>query len=113
VRPERLFDSRTPHERTSLAWERTAFSGMAVGLLMTRMGATIHVGLAAIGVLQVALSAGLLVWSGKHYEDLHGPLRAGESPTHPAAAMVVGVSATAATGLATVLTLVAILTDAL
>jgi uncharacterized membrane protein YidH (DUF202 family) len=112
VRPERLFDSRTQHERTSLAWERTAFSGMAVGLLITRLGATVHVGFAAVGIVQVVLSAGLLVWSGKHYEDLHGTLRAGASPTHPAAAMVVGLTATAATGIATVLAFVAIVADA-
>jgi uncharacterized membrane protein YidH (DUF202 family) len=28
-----LFDPMTPPERTSMAWERTAFSGMVVGLL--------------------------------------------------------------------------------
>jgi uncharacterized membrane protein YidH (DUF202 family) len=112
MRPDRLFDSRTPHERTSLAWERTAFAGMVVGLLMTRVAATIHVGLAAIGIVQVALSAGLLVWAGKHYEDLHGTLRAGESPAHPMAAKVVGIGATAATGVATVLALVMIVNDA-
>ena len=108
MRPERVFDSGTPHERTSLAWERTAFSGIAVGLLMTRLGASVHVGLAAIGILQVAVSAGLLVWSGKHYDDLHGTLRAGDSPSHPGATMAVGIGATAATGLATVLALVAV-----
>jgi uncharacterized membrane protein YidH (DUF202 family) len=113
VRPDRLFDSRTPQERTSLAWERTAFAGMAVGLLMTRLAATIHPALAAIGIVQVALSAALLVWSGKHYEDLHGPLRAGESPTHPTAAKVVGIGATAATGVATLLALAAVLADRL
>lgn len=112
MRPDRLFDSRTQHERTSLAWERTAFAGMAVGLLMTRLGATIHIGLAAIGIVQVVLSAGLLVWSGKHYEDLHGTLRAGESPTHPTAAKVVGLGATVATGVATVLALIAFANDA-
>ena len=35
----RLFDPKTPPERTSMAWERTAFSGMVVGLLMARVGA--------------------------------------------------------------------------
>jgi uncharacterized membrane protein YidH (DUF202 family) len=112
VRPERLFDTRTQHERTSLAWERTAFSGMAVGLLMTRLGAMIHLGLAALGIVQVALSAALLVWSGKHYEDLHGTLRAGESPTHPTAAKVIGIGAMVATGLATLLALAAIVKGA-
>ena len=106
MRPTQAFDSRLQHERTSLAWERTAFSGMVVGLLMTRVGANIHPLLGAVGIVQVLVGGALLVWSGKHYEDLHGPLRAGESPTHPRAVMVVGIGATVATGLATVLAIV-------
>jgi len=105
---DRLFDPMTPPERTSMAWERTAFSGMAVGLLMTRVGASVHLSLGAIGIAQVVASAGLLVWTGKRYRSLHGRLRAGESPTHPTAVAAVGISTTVATGLATALTVVAV-----
>lgn len=111
MRPERVFDTRLQHERTSLSWERTAFSGMVVGFLIARRGASVHLALAAVGLLVVLASAGLLVWSGKHYEDLHGPLRAGESPTHTTAAMVVGFGATLATALATGVVLAAIVAD--
>lgn len=90
-----------------MAWERTAFSGMAVGLLMARVGATVHPMLGFIGVVQVCASAGLLVWSGKHYEDLHGRLQAGAPATRPLAVVVVGVGATATTTLALVLAVVA------
>ena len=111
MRPEQVFDPLLQQERTSLAWERTAFAGLVVGSLMTRVGASVHLLLGAFGILQVCASAALLVWSGRHYEDLHVQLRAGESPTHPRAAMVVGIGATVATGLATVLAVVFIVSD--
>ena len=102
-----LFDPKTPPERTSMAWERTAFSGMAVGLLMTRMGATLHPALGLVGVVQVCASAALLVWTGKRYRDLHGKLRAGEPATHPSAIAAIGIGTTVATAVATVLAVVA------
>lgn len=105
MRPEQVFDPLLQQERTSLAWERTAFAGLVVGSLMTRVGASMHLLLGAFGILQVCASAALLVWSGRHYEDLHVRLRAGESPAHPRAAMAVGIGATVATGLATALAL--------
>jgi uncharacterized membrane protein YidH (DUF202 family) len=104
----RLFDPKTPPERTSMAWERTAFSGMAVGLLMARVGASVHLALGLVGVVQVCASAVLLVWTGKHYEDLHSRLQAGGPPTHSMAVAVVGIGATAATALATLLMVVAL-----
>lgn len=104
TRPTQVFDPKMQHERTALAWERTAIAGMALGLLMTRSGATVHPGLGLVGIVHVGLGAALLIWSGKHYEALHGPLRAGQSPTHPEVARVVGIGVTLATGLATVLT---------
>ena len=56
-------------------------------------------------------SAALLLWAGRHYEDLHGTLRAGESPVHPRAAALVGIGATVATLLATALAAAAIIVD--
>jgi uncharacterized membrane protein YidH (DUF202 family) len=103
----RLFDPKTPPERTSMAWERTAFSGMVVGLLMARVGATMHPALGAVGVAQVCAAAGLLVWSGKHYRDLHASLHAGRPATHPRAVGAVGIGAVATTAVATVLAVLA------
>lgn len=96
-----------------MAWERTAFSGMVVGLLMARVGASVHPALGFVGVVQVCASAGLLVWSGRHYEDLHGRLGAGAPATHPVAVVVVGIGATATTVLATVLAVIAAATGGL
>lgn len=108
MRPTTVFDPLFQHERTALAWERTAISGLVVGSLMTRVGVTIHPTLGAVGLAQVCASAGLLIWAGRHYEELHGTLRAGDSPAHPSAAALVGAVATAATVLATLLAIAAI-----
>jgi uncharacterized membrane protein YidH (DUF202 family) len=92
-RPEKVFDPGLQHERTALAWERTAIGVMIAGVLLARYAAqTVHVTIALVGVAQVVVGAVLLVWSGRHYDDLHGPLRAGVSPVHPTAARVVGLA---------------------
>jgi hypothetical protein len=79
---------------------------------MARVGATVHAALGVLGVVQVCASAGLLVWSGRHYEELHGRLRAGAAPTHRLAVAVVGIGATAATALAIALAVLAVATGA-
>ena len=92
-RPVTVFDPGLQHERTALAWERTAIAVMVAGVLLARYAAqTVHFTIAFVGVGQVVVGALLLVWSGRHYEDLHGPLRAGDSPIHPTAARIVGIA---------------------
>ena len=92
-RPQRVFDEGLQHERTALAWERTAIAVIIAGVLLARYAAeTVHYTIAAVGGLQVLLGAGLLVWSGRHYDELHGPLRAGASPVHPTATRFVGAA---------------------
>lgn len=108
MRPASVFDPLLQHERTSLAWERTAFSGIVVGALMTRVGATVHALLGGVGLLFVVAGASLLIWTGRHYEELHGPLREGDSPVHPAALAVVGLVTTLATVAATAIWVVAV-----
>lgn len=100
-RPDRVFDPGLQHERTALAWERTAISAMVAGVLLARYAAqTVHYTIAFVGVAQVVVGALLLVWTGRHYDDLHGPLRAGDSPVHPTAARVVGLATVASSGFA-------------
>ena len=107
IRPDRIHDGGMQQERTALAWERTAISMIVAGLLLARTGARLGTVFAAPGAGQVVLGAGLLVWAGRHYDELHRPLRAGESPVHPSAARVVGVATTvfSATALAIVVAL--------
>ncbi len=103
ARPDEVFDAGLQHERTSLAWERTAISMMVAGLVLSRFAATEGVGLLAVGgMAQVVLGALLLVWSGAHYDDLHGELRSelgdGADVVHPSATRFVGLATIAGTG---------------
>lgn len=103
-RPDRHFDVGLQHERTALAWERTAISMMVVGVLLGRYGAEdAHFVIAMIGVVQVAVGGALLVWAAFHYDDLHGPLRQGTPVVHPGAARAVGFTTVVFSGFALLL----------
>jgi uncharacterized membrane protein YidH (DUF202 family) len=101
LRPATSFDAGLQHERTALAWERTAISTMVAGALLGRWAAQDAAPLFGVfGIVQVAFGGALLAWAGRHYEDLHGPLRSGVNPTHPRAVYVVGVATTVGIGAA-------------
>ena len=104
ARPDRVFDRMLQHERTALAWERTAVAVMVTGVLFARQAATINASLAALGIAQVVLGGVVLIWAGKHYDDLHAPLRAGQSPVNPRAARIVGLTSVAFIGAALIVT---------
>ncbi len=98
-RPDSVFDAGLQHERTALAWERTSIASMVAGVLMARYAAqSLHFVFAFVGLAQVVVGGVVLVWTGRHYDDLHGPLRAGDSPVHPTAASIVGVGTVVFTG---------------
>ncbi len=106
-RPVKVFDSGLQHERTALAWERTAIASMVAGVLMARYAAeSLHFAFAFLGLAQVVVGAVVLLWTGRHYDDLHGPLRAGDSPVHPTAAQIVGIATIVFVGAALVLAIV-------
>lgn len=91
-------------ERTALAWERTSVSLMVVGALMTRYASSNELALFTIaGLGGVVVGAAVLVWAGFHYDELHQPLRAGDSPVHPFATRLIGLASIIGTGLATVM----------
>ncbi len=99
ARPDTVFDQGLQHERTALAWERTAIASMVAGVLIARYASqALHFAFAFVGLAQVVVGAALLLWSARHYDDLHGPLRGGETPIHPTAARVVGMTTIAFTG---------------
>lgn len=92
-RPDQVFDPGLQHERTALAWERTAIASMVAGVLLARYAATsVHFVIASLGIGWVIVGAVVLLWSGRHYDELHGPLRAGDSPVHPTAARILGLA---------------------
>jgi uncharacterized membrane protein YidH (DUF202 family) len=100
-RPDESFDDGLQHERTALAWERTAIAVMVGGIVFARFAALdAHRAIALLGLAQTIFGGGLLIWSSMHYEDLHDSLRAAEPVVHPQAARVVGILAIASTWLA-------------
>ena len=102
-RPTSTFDRGLQHERTALAWERTAVAMMVAGVVLGRFAATEALWpFAVLGLGQTAFGGVLLVWAGTHYDDLHGPLRQGAGVVHPGAARVVGAGTVAATFVALV-----------
>jgi uncharacterized membrane protein YidH (DUF202 family) len=109
ARPGASFDSGLQHERTALAWERTAIAIMVSGLFLSRFAAVnSSLVVVAAGLLQTAFGAGVLVWAGSHYDDLHGPVRAGADVVHPQATRVVGLVSVAVIGVGLVLALIVV-----
>lgn len=93
-RPDVSFNPSLQHERTALAWERTAISVMVSGVVLSRVSALEEAwALAVIGMGLTAGGGAVLVWAGLRYDDLHGPLRRGEDVVHPLAARLLGVMA--------------------
>jgi len=112
ARPTTVFDPGVQHERTALAWERTAVAMMVAGAILGRYASSHgHFVLGALGVTWVVLGGAVLLWAARHYEDLHGPLRAGETPAHPTVARVVGISTVVFTGVALILAVFLTLVD--
>ena len=100
-RPSEVFDVGVQHERTAMAWERTAISMLANGVLLARYAAdSAHWTIASIGFAQTVAGSGILLWAGFHYDQLHGPLREGESVVHPTSARIVGALAVLSIGAA-------------
>ena len=106
-RPTESFDDALPHERTALAWERTAVSLMVAGILLARFTAADgHVVLSVIGLGLTLFGGAVLVWAGAHYEALHGPLRAGDPVVHPTATRTVGIVTVIASGASLIFALI-------
>jgi hypothetical protein len=97
-------DEGQPEERTALAWERTAFSTMFVGTLIARQAAvSLHWAFGVVGLLVVAAGSGLLVWSGRRYDDLRLLPAVVDNPVHTSATRLVGAMAVVVIGVATVI----------
>ena len=83
------------HERTALAWERTAFSILAVGVVLARFAAFEDQGLlVAAGLAVLVGGAALIVWTQVTYQLRGRALRRGEDVAHPTAARTIGLACT-------------------
>lgn len=71
---------------------------MSAGTLLARYAAQDgHPLLAVVGLWNVVLGAGLLVWAGWRYDDLHGRVREGNDLTFPGMVRFIGLSTVAFT----------------
>lgn len=87
------------HERTTLAWERTAFSLMGIGVILGRFAAVKELWLAEpLAMALVLIGAALLVWAGAFYERRGPAIELGHDVAHPAATRLVGIVVLAACG---------------
>lgn len=105
-RPAESFSESLQHERTNLAWERTAMALMVAATLLARYAASDRVWVvAAVAFALAAVGGGLLVWGGVHYDDLHEPLRTGGEIDHQMEIKLVAATAVAVAGSALLLAL--------
>lgn len=88
-------DEGFQHERTSLAWERTAFSLLVNGALLGRYGANDGMWIfAGVGIAIATVGTGILIWTGYNYQTFHEVLESGASPVHPGATRWLGIVTT-------------------
>jgi len=79
------------HERTALAWERTAISMMVAGVVLARFGAQeVHFSVGFLGIAETVAGALLLLWAGRHDDELHSPATPPDSVPQVALARVIG-----------------------
>jgi len=92
----RIADAGLQPERTALAWERTAIASMVSGMLLARYAAGDSAWIVAwAGVAQTLIGASFLIWTGRRYVGLHGPITAGADVSHPGATSLLGVATAA------------------
>lgn len=91
-RPANSIDGGLQHERTALAWERTAIAMMVAGLALARYAASEHGALlGSTGILQTAAGAALLVWASRNEDLLHNPARPASAVPQIGLTRVVGL----------------------
>lgn len=109
-RPPDSMPGGLQHERTALAWERTAIAMMVSGVLLARYAAhEIHPVVGLLGIAQTVGGGLLLFWAGAHDRELHDPTEPASAVPKVALTRVVGLSTLAFTAVAMVVaTMIAI-----
>ncbi len=109
-RPENSIGGGLQHERTALAWERTAIAIMVAGIALARYAAVdAHYVLSSAGIAQTASGGILLMWAGRNNDALHSPDTPVEAVPQVAIARVVGLGTVIFTGFALTLAVLEVL----
>lgn len=102
--PENGVGGGLQHERTALAWERTAISMMVAGVILARYAAqSVHFTLGLVGVAQTAAGGLLLAWAGRNDEKLHSIATPPGAVPQLALTRLVGAGTVVFTGMALLL----------
>jgi uncharacterized membrane protein YidH (DUF202 family) len=95
------------HERTALAWERTAIAMMVAGVLIARYAALeLHPAAGLIGIAETVGGGLLFYWAGTHDRELHDPTEPAGTVPKVQLTRVVGLSTVAFCGLATIVAVI-------
>ena len=105
-RPPNSIGGGLQHERTSLAWERTAIAMMVSGVLLARYAANeLHPALGLLGIAETIGGGALLYWAGAHDRQLHDPTEPASAVPKVLLTRVIGLSTVAFSAIATVIAL--------
>jgi uncharacterized membrane protein YidH (DUF202 family) len=100
------------HERTTLAWERTAFALMGIGVILGRFAAVSELWLVEpLAIVLVLIGAAVLVWAGAFYERRSLAIELEHDVAHPGAARLVGIVTLAACAVSLVAAVVVVVRD--
>lgn len=103
-RPANSIGGGLQHERTALAWERTAIAMMVAGVVLARYAATsVHYAVGFLGVLQTAGGGLLLGWAGRHDHELHSASTPESAVPQVALTRIIGMATVVFSGTALVL----------
>lgn len=91
-----IYDSGMQHERTALAWDRTALAMIVGGALFMRAGnPPYHHPRHLPGIVMIGLGTLVLVLAFRRYESRNAQLRAGRPVAQPGLVRVVGTATVA------------------
>ncbi len=106
-RPPNSVGGGLQHERTALAWGRTAIAMMVAGVLLARYASEqLHVIVGLLGVVQVVGGGALLYWAAIHDDELHNPAQPASAVPKVTMTRLVGLSTVGFCALATVVAVV-------
>ncbi len=100
------------HERTALAWERTAIAIMVVGIALARYASRDgHFTLGSIGIVQTAAGGLLLFWAGSNDYALHSAATSPKAVPKPTLTQLVGLGTIGFTATALILAVLLVLSN--